>query len=360
MVCTLLHSLHNLWMNRAVAFGVIFALTITGCSHETSVTSALFPAPQGSTWGFIDGRGKVVIAPHFEAALPFSEGLAAVKREGRWGYIDRNGTEVIPIRYRTVQSFRGGVAIVDSGLPDHPVGLIDTNGSWVTQPVFRSLSAANGPDGLILGQKEPGEGYNFYDRSGKPVLGPYFLAFPFSQGRARVKATARGGNDEWIIDSSGNFLPMQPLVLDGIRYSEGLIAVRRDRKLGYMDLDGHVAIEPQYDQGGEFAEGLAPVQLDGHWILIDKSGAVAAQFPAGIVFAEPLSNGLSLVTAEVDQRGRKLGYLDRKGQWAVKPTWDEANSFHDGLAYVGIWKGEKAAYIDPKGRSIWEGRAVQP
>ena len=66
----------------------------------------------------------------------------------------------------------------------------------------------------------------------------------------------RAGSDDWLIDASGNFLPKKPLVLDGIRFSEGLIAVRQDRKLGYMDLDGNIAIEPRYDQGGEFAEGL--------------------------------------------------------------------------------------------------------
>jgi hypothetical protein len=39
------------------------------------------------------------------------------------------------------------------------------------------------------------------------------------------------------------------------------------------------------------------VQLEGRWMFIDKTGAVTAQFPAGIAFAEPLSDGLSLVTA---------------------------------------------------------------
>jgi len=177
---------------RAVAFAVILALLGTGCGRQTSGTSPLFPAPQGNTWGFIDNRGKTVIAPRFEAALPYSEGLAAVKREGRWGYIDRNGSEVIPVRYRTVQSFRNAVAVVDTGLPDHPVGLIDTTGSWVTQPLFRSLSAADGPDGLLLGQKEPAEGFGFYNRSGSLVLGPYFLAFPFAQGSARQEGRPRG------------------------------------------------------------------------------------------------------------------------------------------------------------------------
>ena len=362
---TFMHSLHDFCQSmnrrRPVAFAILLALLATACGHQqTPGTSPLFPAPLGTTWGFINDRGKTVIEPRFEAALPFSEDLAAVKREGRWGYIDRSGSEVIPIRYKTAQSFRNGIAIVDTSLPDHPVGLIDKTGAWVIQPQFRSLSAADSPDGLLLGKKEPAEGFGFYDRSGNLVLGPYFVAFPFSQGRARVKTGARAGSDDWIIDSSGTLLPKKQLVLDGIRFTEGLIAVRQDRKLGYMDLDANITVEPRYDQGGAFAEGLAAVQLDGHWMFIDKSGAVTAEFPAGVAFAEPLSDGLSLVSADRDQSGRKFGYVDRNGHWAIKPSWDDAEPFHDGLAYVGIWKDGKAAYIDHKGRSMWEGRTSQP
>ena len=352
-------------LRRPLAFAVILALFFTACgrhqtSEEASAPSPLFPAPLGTAWGFVNNRGKTVIAPRFEAAQPFSEDLAAVKREGRWGYIDHNGSEVIPVRYRTAQSFHNGVAIVDSGLPDHPIGVIDTSGAWVTQPIFRSLSASDGPNGLLLGQKEPAEGLGFYDRSGNLVLGPYFLAFSFAQGRARVKTGVRSGSDDWIIDASGTLLPKKPVVLDGIRFSDGMIAIRQDRKLGYMDLDGNIAIEPRYDQGGAFAEGLAAVQSEGHWSFIDKTGAVTTEFPGGIAFAEPLSDGLSLVSADRDQPGRKFGYVDRNGHWAIKPAWDDAEPFHEGLAYVGIWKDARVAYIDHKGRSIWEGRNVQP
>jgi hypothetical protein len=115
-------------------------------------------------------------------------------------------------------------------------------------------------------------------------------------------------------------------------WARGLIAIRQDRKLGYMDLDGNIAIEPRYDQGGAFAEGLAAVQLEGHWMFIDKSGAVTAEFPAGVAFAERLSDGLSLVSADRDQSGRKFGYVDRNGHWAIKPSWDDAQPFHEGLA----------------------------
>jgi hypothetical protein len=254
--------------------------------------------------------------------------------------------------FQTAENFHGGVAIVNTGLPEHPVGLIDPSGAWVTQPIFRFITAADGPNGLLLAQKDPGDAPTFYDRLGNRFLGPYHQAFPFSEDRARVKNDV----DEWIIDQTGNFIPRKPVSLDGTRYSDGMIAVRGNGKLGYMDLNGQIAIETRYDAGGAFAEGLAPVELDGRWLFIDKSGATVAKLPEAIIFAEPLSDGLSLVTAEAGQATRKFGYVDKDGNWAVKPTWDEAQPFRDGLAYVGIWKGEVIVVINHKGKRIWEGR----
>jgi hypothetical protein len=345
---------------RLLLLGAILVTFGDACGHSASDSNqknedrSLFPAPIGATWGFIDNRGKVVIASHFESVESFSEGLAAAKFEGRWGYINRSGVAVIPFRYRTAQSFHGSVAIVDTGLPDHPVGVIDPSGAWVTQPMFRSLSAADGPGGLLFGQKEAGDGPSFYDRNGNLVLGPYSLAFPFSEGRARVK-TEKG---EWLIDASGNFIAKPPVILDGIRFSDGMIAIRRDRKVGYMDIDGNIAIEPQFDQGGAFSEGLAAVESGGHWMFVDKSGTATAHLPEDVIFAEPISDGLALVTAGPES-SRKFGYVDRNGQWAVKPVWEDANPFHDGLAYVGIWKNGMVAYIDHNGKRIWEGRSTE-
>jgi hypothetical protein len=337
----------------------ILILFSGGCGHSSSETPAddpsgpLFPVPVNGTAGYINDRGKLIIPARFENALPFSEGLAAVRHEGRWGYIDRSGKEVIPYLFQSAESFHGGVAIVNTGLPEHPVGLIDASGAFVVQPSFRFITAADGPNGLLLAQKEPGEKPTFYDRAGNRALGPYQQAFPFAQDRARVENDA----GEWIIDSTGNFLPKKSVFLDATHYSDGLIAVRGNGKVGYMDLGGQIAIEPRYDAGGAFAEGLAPVQLGGRWLFIDKSGATVAKLPEEVVFALPLSDGLSLVTGELGPGAKKFGYVNKEGKWAVKPAWDDAQPFRDGLAYVGIWKGELAAYISHNGKRVWEGRS---
>lgn len=52
------------------------------------------------------------IAPQYEDASLFSDGLAAVKKDGKWGYIDTEGKTVIPFQYDLAYEFNEGYAIV--------------------------------------------------------------------------------------------------------------------------------------------------------------------------------------------------------------------------------------------------------
>jgi len=63
-------------------------------------------------WGFIDLKGKFVIQPQFEAAHPFSEGLAAVKLGGKLGYVDQTGKVIVEPLYDEALPFEGGRARV--------------------------------------------------------------------------------------------------------------------------------------------------------------------------------------------------------------------------------------------------------
>lgn len=43
---------------------------------------------------------------------PFSDGLAAVKRDGKWGFIDKDGFPKISCHYDEVSDFSNGTAAV--------------------------------------------------------------------------------------------------------------------------------------------------------------------------------------------------------------------------------------------------------
>lgn len=56
--------------------------------------------------------GEMVVPAKYDVACSFSEGLAAVKKNGKWGYIDRTGRIVIPAIYFNASPFRNGRANV--------------------------------------------------------------------------------------------------------------------------------------------------------------------------------------------------------------------------------------------------------
>jgi hypothetical protein len=65
-------------------------------------------------WGYLDAAGRGVISPRFEWAGDFSAGLAPVKDEsGLCGFADRAGELAIPPRFRSCAAFSGGLARVD-------------------------------------------------------------------------------------------------------------------------------------------------------------------------------------------------------------------------------------------------------
>ena len=46
---------------------------------------------ENGKWGYVDKDGKVIIEPQFEEAHSFLNGYAAVKAHGKWGYINEKG-----------------------------------------------------------------------------------------------------------------------------------------------------------------------------------------------------------------------------------------------------------------------------
>ena len=131
---------------------LLTALLLAGCEKSDSVSSS--PPVTAQT-------GKVVIAAQFDEAMPFSEGLAAVKigtdKAGKWGYIDKQGKMVIAAQFDEVTEFSNGLAAVGVGT--------DKARKW-----------------------------GYIDRQGKMVIEPQFVyATPFSEGLAQVEIAGKRG-----------------------------------------------------------------------------------------------------------------------------------------------------------------------
>ena len=108
-----------------------------------------------------------------------------------------------------------------------------------------------------------------------------------------------------------------------------------------------------------FCEGYALVRKAGAISFIDKNGKdVFPQLSSkgstgfGLEFkVHPLKEGRRLYC---DFEKKKYGYADEKGNIAIKPQFDGAENFNDGMALVMIKEGytEKWGYIDLTGKMV--------
>ena len=89
--------------------------------------------------------GKIVVPAQYRRAWVFSEGLAAVQKNGMIGFINRKGEIVIPFRYpyhgNPLSKFvfdNGHCIVADT---TGKCGVINREGDWVIQPKYDNIDA---------------------------------------------------------------------------------------------------------------------------------------------------------------------------------------------------------------------------
>lgn len=376
---------------------------ISGPGSETIAGNAapqdeeLFVFRKNGKDGFINLKGEWVIAPKYEVAYPFIEGLALVTLEGKPGLIDLKAQPVpLPEGVTQISTFKGGLAPVTI---NGKTGFINRLGKLVTQPFldFPASSIALPSEGMRMvvidslftfvdstGKiiRQPGfeyaldffEGYalvsdqgryGYIDKTGALVIPmKYDVGWSFSQGLALV-GVADGENLQLsYIDYSGKTVIPVPYKIMNPRFTNGLtffgIEKEGKRKYGFINLKGEVAIEPVYDKVEEIASSsskdlgqvLAFKIKDGElWGLV--SGDIHVK-PAFSEIA-PFYEGLAAAATGTGDR-QKFGFIDAKGKWVIHPEYDAANNFSHGLAAVrkGALIGGLWGYVDTKGKIIIE------
>lgn len=89
--------------------------------------------------------GKIVVEAQYRRAWIFSEGLAAVQKNGHIGFINRKGEVVIPFRYPYHGNplsefiFKNGHCIVAD--TTGKCGIINRKGEWTIQPNYDNIDA---------------------------------------------------------------------------------------------------------------------------------------------------------------------------------------------------------------------------
>ena len=137
-----------------------------------------------------------------------------------------------------------------------------------------------------------------------------------------------------------------------------LFPVNKDGKWGFIDRTGKIVIPLQFDSVHDFHEGLALVTANAKKLFIDASGRVVITPQFDIV--DDFSEGLAAVNIGqtripnigVISNPGKWGYIDKTGKLVIPLKFTHAEDFSEGLA--GVRDGDRGGFIDHAGKFVFD------
>jgi hypothetical protein len=321
-------------------------------------------------WGFIDKTGKTVIQCQYEKVYSFSSGVAWVKKPGDEKYvlINKKGEQVNSTGWKKVGYFiEGFCAVYDE---EDKMGFVNRKGELVIPCQYTGDSFSEG-----LACVMPYEGvkanYGFIDTTGKVVIPFQFNqagTSSFKNGECRVQINGV----TCLINSKGEVIFKPALTKNCMGFSNGLSASYTKYETrsgwGYYNRNNEWVITPQYDGADDFQGGLAVVEKDGKFGVIDTTGKIIIPIQYASIFGHPAEDGWFGLETEsngektyVNGEGKpfaqvpvkyiagggdtknimpytspdnRCGYLNGKGEVVVEAQFDRTFAFSEGLSWI--------------------------
>ena len=234
--------------------------------------------------------GKIIIPAQYQRAWNFSEGIAAVYKEGLVSFINSSGAPAFPttfpIRYDLnfddiAFQFHNGLCVMRT--MDYKWGLINTKGQWVVEPLYTTISAPKFGYRIV----SDGSLYGLISADGKVVL-PVEYDFIRIASNPAGFTVAKDGFAK-IIDK--DLHTIVPFVHDGLYYltraeyddyndAETETSDYRRYRVGsgngVIDKNGNVIIPAKYYMVRMVDDELFDVEVtyDGEHMLVNSQGQI--------------------------------------------------------------------------------------
>lgn len=270
---------------------------------------SLFGTSQG-LFQCINENGEVIFELAADFVHPFSDGVAVYKRNGLYGYVGLDGKLISAAKYEKASDYSEGVSWVKEPFSTGFI-LINKNQERLTSKTYEKHGICK--EGMCAVYEN--EKLGFVRITGEETIPCKYIGAPyFSENKACVS----------LYDS-------------------------KTEKYGFINPKGEMVIPFSYIQSGysNFENGEARVKINGKTCLINEKGTVVFT-PMLSQNLEGFSSGLSATYTKPNRTG--WGFINRKNQWAIQPTYDHATSFKHG--YSIVTKDKKKGVIDTLGNLI--------
>ncbi|WP_333819049.1 WG repeat-containing protein [Ohtaekwangia sp.] len=241
-----------------------------------------------NAWQLLDSLGTQLTTKPYEYLKPFGDTYLVANNRGFAGAINNKGKEVIACVYDSVLQIDDGLIVVKFR---KQYGIINMKEEWIVSPRPNKLTILT--ENKFL--EESPQRKSLKSTAGNVI---YFTDNPIKVSQDYILEYLPSGTI-WKIDLEGRIADRQVHPEEAIERiyeeSEGLRAILKNGKYGFIDSQGRLRIANRYEGVQKFSEGLAPAKIRGHW-----------------------------------------GYINHQDQIAIQPAYDEVTDFKNGVAFVRL------------------------
>ena len=230
-----------------------------------------FVADSDGLFRFYDRNGQLLHNTTWEDANVYSDGLAAVKKDGLWGYINVNGQVIIPLEYQYASKFNARWGLKDAlVVTDHQYKVIDKDGHHMDKISLKDIFSTD----------------NWYSFEPKlqiesPSNTRAYTENPFEKigsGNGYLVAKSWNSGKVGLVDFLGEWaiLPQYADIRmnDSFHYRQALACVSNGTKWALLGRDLKPIGDFQYDSIAQSGDGLFLVKKGKNAFKIDEKGAV--------------------------------------------------------------------------------------
>ncbi len=319
-------------------------------------------------WSMINNSGEVITDQVYDEIGWLGDTYFMAKRDKYWGVVNSIGKEFIFCKYDSIVQYTEGKLLVDFLGED---GILNLDGSWEILPQKKDVEIVDplrylirSPYGSYVAfypdtkdftaeyflykhgdrylEKTLDSKFGLLDEEGVRVIQPEFDEISTLQDDSIYYAKSEKGYS-FITKSGKIMIANDPRFQEIHDMDEEFIGVKIDGSWGFVDINGKLRVSNQYENVGQYNEGLAPIKILGRWGYINKREDLIVQPRYDTVYN--FQGGV----CEVSRKG-KYGIIDSKGQITLDCEYDNLSRLNTG-GFITV-KDNKKGLVSNKGRLL--------
>jgi len=269
--------------------------------------------------------------------------LIPVENGKEFQYINKEGKIIINPQFSEATIFRNGLALVQTSGDKPKWGYISEDGKFAINAQYKEATVfSDGLAWVVMENSAP----SAIDKNGKVVftLQNAEEVKVYSDGLAAFSTVNEKGEQKWgFVDKEGKVV-INPQFDDVSNFCDNKCGVMNsDSKWGFIDKEGKIIINYQFDGTGDFKNGKCVVESSDKKGLIDNDG----KYIINPQFSDMIIDG-NMYLIEQDS---KWGWCDKDGKIIINPQFGYAYPFN-GNKITAVQSGENYGYIDKEGKII--------